>query len=170
MPSQERLNYNSQKFFDPDRLQDSSKKKTTLIAKYLVALSLVLAIIITLALTSRKVLKSEINSSPCKKPSFRREWLSLSTAEKREYIQSVTCLQTQPSQIGMNHSLYDDFPYVHNQQNCKTFCPSQKGRLRPMLSISIAHGAAEFLAWHRYFLLTYENTLKQQCNYSGSLP
>ena len=32
-----------------------------------------------------------------------------------------------------------------------------------------AHGSAAFLAWHRYFIHTYEQALSRQCNYQGVL-
>ena len=51
--------------------------------------------------------------SGCITPSTRREWRSLSTAEKHDYLQAVGCLREQPSRLGLNQSLYDDFPWVH---------------------------------------------------------
>jgi len=51
--------------------------------------------------------------STCNRPQFRREWRSLSHLEKRSYIQAVQCLKKTPSRLGLNQSLYDDFPYVH---------------------------------------------------------
>lgn len=49
----------------------------------------------------------------CASPPVRREWRSLSTIEKDRYIDAVLCLTTRPSRLGMSHSLYDDFAYVH---------------------------------------------------------
>lgn len=45
----------------------------------------------------------------------RREWRSLSVAERDNYIDAVLCLEAKPLRLGMLNSLYDDFPYVHNQ-------------------------------------------------------
>lgn len=50
---------------------------------------------------------------PCRNIVIRQEWRSLSKNEKEEYIQAVQCLQYQPSRLGLNQSLYHDFPYVH---------------------------------------------------------
>lgn len=51
--------------------------------------------------------------SACSRPQYRREWRSLSHHEKHNYIQAVQCLKQTPSRLGLNQSLYDDFPYVH---------------------------------------------------------
>lgn len=69
-------------------------------------------------LTTRWSASSESKGTPmtftaCKKPAVRREWRSLSRSEKLEYIQAVQCLRSKPSRLGLGHTLYDDFPYVH---------------------------------------------------------
>lgn len=53
----------------------------------------------------------------CTNPGQRREWRSLSTAEQEEYISAVQCLATKPSRLNLTTTLYDDFPYVHNELN-----------------------------------------------------
>lgn len=35
---------------------------------------------------------------------------------------------------------------------------------------SLAHDAAPFLPWHRYFIHAYEKALKDHCGYKGTLP
>ncbi|KAL2217410.1 hypothetical protein M432DRAFT_516476, partial [Thermoascus aurantiacus ATCC 26904] len=87
----------------------------------------------------------------CKTPYTRREWRSLSREEKKEYIEAVQCLRRLPSRLGLNQSLYHDFPYVHSRTG------------------NDAHGKAAFLAWHRYFLHIYEKALRNQCGYPGHL-
>lgn len=57
-------------------------------------------------------LKSAPDSS-CRNPVVRREWRSLSRDEKEEYIGATQCLQQNPSRLGLDHSLYHDFPYIH---------------------------------------------------------
>ena len=52
--------------------------------------------------------------SRCKNPTTRREWRSLSSGEKEEYISAVRCLLTKPSKMRTKGVLYDDFPYVHS--------------------------------------------------------
>jgi hypothetical protein len=51
----------------------------------------------------------------CQNPRIRREWRTLSHAEKHQYLDAVTCLRHTPSRINPNLSLYDDFPYVHDR-------------------------------------------------------
>ena len=90
-------------------------------------------------------------STACIDPSLRREWRSLDKMEKENYIEAVKCLRTIPSLLGLNQTLYDDFPWVHKNYG------------------EYSHDAAPFLAWHRYFIHTYEETLRQRCGYGGSL-
>lgn len=49
----------------------------------------------------------------CKIPSIRREWRTLNSIEKKDYIRSVWCFKTIPSRLGANQTLYDDFPLIH---------------------------------------------------------
>ena len=51
----------------------------------------------------------------CAHPSIRREWRSLNQTEQLQYIAAVQCLRDQPSQLGMNQTLYDDFPWIHSR-------------------------------------------------------
>lgn len=54
-------------------------------------------------------------STACTDPIIRREWRNLSAAEKSDYIAAVQCLRNSPSRLGLNQTLYDDFPYVHSR-------------------------------------------------------
>lgn len=60
----------------------------------------------------------------CRNPTMRREWRSLDRSEKAEYITAVNCLRALPSGIGLNQTLYDDFPLIHSQNgnNCESPC------------------------------------------------
>ncbi|KAM0327201.1 hypothetical protein ACHAQA_006334 [Verticillium albo-atrum] len=84
----------------------------------------------------------------CKDPVLRQEWRQLSEATRQSYLAAVKCLKTKPSRLGLETSLYDDFPYVH-------------ARLDTQI-----HFVAAFLPWHRYFLHLYEEAL-QECGYDG---
>ncbi len=88
------------------------------------------------------------NSSGC---IIRREWRTLTEAEKDHYISSVRCLNTLPSKLHTNSSLYEDFPWIHSHVGYTT------------------HHSASFLPWHRYLLHIYHNTLREQCGYTGEL-
>ncbi|PYI34945.1 Di-copper centre-containing protein [Aspergillus indologenus CBS 114.80] len=87
----------------------------------------------------------------CQYPSVRREWRSLSTGEQQAYITAVKCLMDRPSKLRTNGTLYDDFPWIHTTSG------------------SFSHHAAAFLSWHRYFIHVFEQTLKQDCDYEGTL-
>jgi len=49
-------------------------------------------------------------------------------------------------------SRYDDFAYSH------------------VFEGTVTHYAAAFLPWHRYFIHTFEETLRTECNFRGALP
>lgn len=57
------------------------------------------------------------NTTTCTKPAIRREWRSLSIAERDEYIDSVFCLRSKPSKLNANQTRYDDFAFIHHQFN-----------------------------------------------------
>lgn len=54
-------------------------------------------------------------SATCADPYFRREWRSLSEHEKSSYLKAVTCLASTTSVLRDNGTIYDDFPWAHNQ-------------------------------------------------------
>jgi hypothetical protein len=56
---------------------------------------------------------SSQNHNACNDPSKRIEWRSMEREDQRSYVDAVLCLKTKPSEIGLNTSRYDDFPYVH---------------------------------------------------------
>jgi tyrosinase len=81
---------------------------------------------------------------------LRREWRTLTASEQSNYITSVKCLTTIPSNQHLS-SLYEDFPWIHAHIGYFT------------------HNSAPFLPWHRYFLHIYEIALREKCNYMGTL-
>ena len=102
-------------------------------------------------ITDKRATNESHNSAQvCQDPILRREWRSLSRSQKNDYIQAVKCLKTVPSQLQLNQTLYDDFAWVHKNVG------------------EYSHDAAPFLAWHRYFIHTYEQKL-QECGYQGHL-
>jgi tyrosinase len=81
----------------------------------------------------------------------------LSRSEKRNYIDAVRCLDEKPARTPAAvaagaKSRYDDFVVTH------------------ILQTMIIHGTANFLAWHRFYLLAYEDTLRDECGYKGYQP
>jgi hypothetical protein len=51
----------------------------------------------------------------CLHPVTRREWRTLPMSQKHNYLQAVHCLKTTESRLGLNQSLYDDFPWLHSR-------------------------------------------------------
>ncbi|KAI1464569.1 Di-copper centre-containing protein [Daldinia caldariorum] len=100
------------------------------------------------ATVAASVISPRSSGTTCENPAVRKEWRTLSTDERNSYISAVKCLATKPSMLGLNTTLYDDFPYVHNALN------------------DDIHFVASFLPWHRYFVHIYEQTLKD-CGYTG---
>ena len=109
----------------------------------------------------------------CQSPALRKEWRSLDIPEKLQYIEAIQCLKKRPSQLGLNHTLYDDFPWVHIHfgENCEPFILNSpiNGDIALIVPCLQAHDAAPFLAWHRLFIHSYEQKLRQDCGYTGHL-
>ncbi|KAK2058040.1 Di-copper centre-containing protein [Colletotrichum caudatum] len=82
----------------------------------------------------------------------RKEWRQLSALEKSDFTRSVNCLSTIPSTQGFNGTVYDDFTILHEQFG------------------SQSHGDANFLPWHRYALIVWENALRDHCGFQGHIP
>ncbi|WZH47647.1 Monophenol monooxygenase Tyrosinase [Fusarium acuminatum] len=84
----------------------------------------------------------------CTNPPKKVEWRKLGAANQKNYLDSVLCLKTKPSRMGLKTSLYDDFPHIHFELN------------------GYIHGGAPFLPWHRYFTVIYDKALRE-CGYKG---
>ena len=104
----------------------------------------------------------------CQQLAVRREWRTLSSSERLEYLRAVKCLSSISSSV-CNGTLHDEFAYIHRQIGEYCTSTSHKSSNAKALT-SEAHEAAAFLPWHRYFIHLYEQTLKQRCQYAGTLP
>ncbi|KAL4808036.1 hypothetical protein BDV18DRAFT_158155 [Aspergillus unguis] len=87
----------------------------------------------------------------------RREWGSLSKAERKDYINAVQCLIDSPSKVDPAfapgaRTRFDDFVAVHINQTI------------------YIHTTGNFLTWHRYFTWAYEQALRNECGYTGYQP
>lgn len=79
---------------------------------------------------------------------LRRDWAEMNTADKLQYIDAVLQVSTDP----VYKSQYDSLISLYQQ-----------------LSNSLVHNSdpavSQFIPWHRYFLMEYENLLRQiNCN------
>lgn len=103
----------------------------------------------------------------------RKEWLSLSDAEKIAYTDAVKCLMAKPSVSGDAipgaKSRFDDFVGVHINQTLSIHATVSNFyyRTRPLVA-DVFKG--NFLSWHRYFTWTWEHALRHECGYEGYQP
>ncbi|KAK1221840.1 hypothetical protein PQX77_015340 [Marasmius sp. AFHP31] len=93
----------------------------------------------------------------CTKPLLeRREWRTLSTAQKDEYLNAVKCLMKKPSSGVTSkpqaRTRYDDFVASHITLGDEV------------------HMVGHFLPWHRLLLSLYEKALREECGYTGAQP
>ncbi|KAI9036132.1 tyrosinase family protein [Aspergillus affinis] len=87
----------------------------------------------------------------------RRNWRAFSTSQKKDYINSVLCLQKLPAHTPSDlapgaRTRYDDFVATHINQTLEI------------------HYTGTFLAWHRYFIYEFEQALRDECGYTGDYP
>ncbi|KAI9929822.1 hypothetical protein ASPWEDRAFT_147128 [Aspergillus wentii DTO 134E9] len=87
----------------------------------------------------------------------RREWGSLSPADRKKYTDAMLCLMSKPPRFSRDkvpgaRNRYDDFVAVHINQTMTI------------------HGTGNFLTWHRYFTWTFEQALRNECGYDGYQP
>ncbi|KAF2095406.1 Di-copper centre-containing protein [Rhizodiscina lignyota] len=94
---------------------------------------------------------AEIETETNDNATLRREWRSLSTAEKLDYVEAVQCLYKKPSPMRPNTTIYEDFAWTHNRHANET------------------HQTAALLPWHRYYISIYEKALQHYCGYKGTL-
>ncbi|KAF6794286.1 Grixazone synthase 3 [Colletotrichum sojae] len=87
----------------------------------------------------------------------RKNWEALSGDERKEYIRAVKCLLSAPSKtdpaLGTGARVrYDDFAAQHINQTMTV------------------HVTGNFLGWHRHYIWSYEQALRNECGYTGYLP
>ncbi|KUJ14273.1 Di-copper centre-containing protein [Mollisia scopiformis] len=103
----------------------------------------------------------------CSSIEVRKEWRSFTTDEQTAWIDAVKCMAELPhnsslvatvgefaaiAKITSNSSYYDDYTYVHSDLN-------------PTI-----HFTGLFFPFHRYFVWSYTQALKNDCGYTGVAP
>ncbi|KAI1366276.1 hypothetical protein F5Y08DRAFT_351744 [Xylaria arbuscula] len=85
----------------------------------------------------------------------RKEWRNMPGPERTSYVKAVECLMQSP-QIYPNvtgpKSMFDSFGVLHYY-------------MTPAI-----HNSAYFLLFHRLYIWTYEQKLREVCGYTGSFP
>ncbi|KAH6682868.1 putative tyrosinase [Halenospora varia] len=89
--------------------------------------------------------------------SFRIEFGSMETEDRKAYTDAVTCLQSKeantPESVSTGaKSRFDDFIVTH------------------ILQTPFVHYSGTFLGWHRWYLWVYEQALRDECDYEGPFP
>lgn len=103
------------------------------------------------------MLQSSNSSCNLKTVLVRRAWDDMSTVDRLNYIDAVKCLEDKPARTPPElapgaRNWRDDFVYAHiNQTN-------------------FAHVSGLLLPWHRQFVWAYEQSLRNECGYTGALP
>ncbi|TVY82631.1 Tyrosinase ustQ [Lachnellula suecica] len=101
----------------------------------------------------------------CASTEIRKEWRSFSTDEQAAWIDAIKCMAQLPhndslistvgeffANITSNSSYYDDYTYVHSDLN-------------PAI-----HFTGLFFPFHRFFVWSYTQSLKNDCGYTGVSP
>ena len=91
--------------------------------------------------------------STCSSVRTRTEWDSATDTQKQNYITAIKCLMGKPAsgQFSTSKSRYDDLVGLH-----QAFTPN-------------VHGNAKFLLWHRYYVWTFEQLLREECSFTDNL-
>ncbi|KAK0469181.1 Di-copper centre-containing protein [Desarmillaria tabescens] len=131
---------------------------------FLGALSLLAAF--ASASSSEKVGARDSEHNNCSNPAVRKEWRSLTDDEKADWISSIKCLAHKPHSpkfsptvkpdnippVNENSSYWDDISYIHMDMNFKI------------------HFTGLFLPWHRWYMHSVEESLREMCGFSGTMP
>lgn len=94
-------------------------------------------------------------AASCTSPQTRIEWRSYSASDRKAFVDAISCLTNLPSAgsaYSPSTSRYEDFVRTHQKMTPKV------------------HGNGIFLLWHRYFVYTFEQSLRTQCGFNRSLP
>lgn len=86
-----------------------------------------------------------------------QEYGSMTAAQRIAYTNAILCLQNKTANtlsalVPGAKTRYDDFVATHINQSMEV------------------HFTGTFLAWHRYFSWTYEQSLRNECGYDGYQP
>lgn len=105
---------------------------------------------VTLLATGKKVTAAAAN---CANNLNRRfEWQAYSASRRLALVRAIKCLMSKPpsGRFSAARSRYEDLVQLHQQM-----MPS-------------VHNNALFLIWHRYFLWTFEQVLREECGFNMS--
>lgn len=87
-------------------------------------------------------------------PNMRFEWKDFSTSDRLAFMSAIKCLMKKPpsGNFAPATNRYEDLARLHQM-----YMPN-------------VHGNAKFLLWHRYFLWTFEQVLRDECGFNRAFP
>lgn len=93
-------------------------------------------------------------AASCTNPNVRFEWRSYSDSDRLAFVNAIKCLMNKPSAggFGASQNRYEDLVYVHQQ-----YTPN-------------IHGNSKFLIWHRYYVWTFEQIMRDECAFDRAFP
>jgi tyrosinase len=93
-------------------------------------------------------------AATCSNPRVRTEWENYPDTDRQAFTSAVQCLMGRPpnGQFSQSRSRYEDMVALH-----QTLTPN-------------VHGSAKFLIWHRYYLWTFEQLLRDECGFDRNFP
>jgi len=90
----------------------------------------------------------------CGKKLQRKAWHTLSTKEKKDYINAELCLINKPATLGLPDATnrFEELQQIHR------------------IPASISHNVGAFLPYHRLHMHAHERALREECGYKGAQP
>lgn len=87
-------------------------------------------------------------------PNVRTEWDDYSDSDRHAWVDAIKCLMKKPSSGNYANAAnrYEDIVSVHQTMT------------------STIHGNNVFLLWHRYYLWTFEQILRDECGFDRAMP
>ncbi|KAI0509769.1 hypothetical protein F5B22DRAFT_648790 [Xylaria bambusicola] len=89
-------------------------------------------------------------AASCTNPNTRFEWDDYSTSDRQALMSAFKCLMNKPPSgaFSASKSRWEDFARLHQM-----YTPN-------------VHQNAKFLPWHRYFIWTFEQVLRDECGFN----
>ncbi|OQO02007.1 hypothetical protein B0A48_12480 [Cryoendolithus antarcticus] len=91
----------------------------------------------------------------------RKEFRNMTLEHRKSFTDAVECLQRLPPQV-MTHEQSAQYPGVHSRYD-----EYVATHINYTMTI---HMTADFLAWHRFYVHSFEQDLKKHCGYTGHMP
>ncbi|KAI1432552.1 hypothetical protein GGR50DRAFT_583973 [Xylaria sp. CBS 124048] len=100
------------------------------------------------------------DTGDCANPNIRFEWDDYTESDRQAFIGAIQCLMNKPPSGRVNDSAnrYEDFVRLH-----QSYAPN-------IHSKSTTQQTHKFLLWHRYFLWSWEQTLRDECGFDRAMP